>query len=155
MPTEEALQEKSKETGIPRTILRSDAHAQHLWKKAHDSAVKTYGDGGRAHRVAYAALKHEYQKQGDHWVKKAEKGPSDPQAARGPTPHPKSTQKPGASTAHGKVTRAKLPQGELRAYKRISGPGGALSRCLRMRAYPSILSLRHCDYCLPVRSRQT
>ncbi len=105
MPAEEALREKSEETGLPRTILRSDVHAQHLWKKAHDSAVKTYGEGGSAHRVAYAALKHEYQKQGDHWVKKAEKGPSDPQTARGPTTHPKSTSEPRGPTAHGKVAR--------------------------------------------------
>lgn len=55
-------------TGIPSTILRSDKHAQHIWKKAHDSAVKTYGEGGRAHRVAYAALKHRYEKRGDRWV---------------------------------------------------------------------------------------
>ena len=91
MSKEDALKEKSEETGIPRTILRSDTHAQHVWKDTHDSAVKTYGEGARAHRVAYASLKHEYKKQGDHWVRKAEKGPSDPQAARGPTTHPKST----------------------------------------------------------------
>ncbi len=63
---------------IPQTILRSDEHAQHLWQAAHDSAVKTYGEGGRAHRVSYAALKHEYEKKGDKWVRKAEKGPSEP-----------------------------------------------------------------------------
>lgn len=63
-------------TTIPSTIRQSDKHAQHLWKKAHDSAVKTYGEGGRAHRVAYAALKHEYKKQGDKWVPKGWKGPS-------------------------------------------------------------------------------
>ncbi|HEX5419897.1 MAG TPA: ChaB family protein, partial [Gammaproteobacteria bacterium] len=50
----------SSDTEIPSTIMRSDKHAQHLWKKTHDSAVKTYGEGGRAHRVAFAALKHEY-----------------------------------------------------------------------------------------------
>ncbi len=87
----------------PKTILRSDKHAQEIWEKAHDSAVKTYGEGGRAHRVAYAALKHEYEKKGDKWVKKAEKGPSDPQAARGPTTKRKSTEEPRAPTARGKV----------------------------------------------------
>jgi cation transport regulator ChaB len=92
-------------TEIPKTILRSDEHAQHIWKKAHDSAVKTYGEGGRAHRVAYAALKHEYEKRGDRWVKKMEKGPSDPQAARGPTTHPSSTEEPRAPTAGGTVAK--------------------------------------------------
>ncbi|BAU50083.1 cation transport regulator ChaB [Sulfurifustis variabilis] len=81
---------------IPGTILRSDKHAQRLWKKAHDSAVRTYGEGGRAHRVAYAALKHEYRKSGDKWVPKGWKGPSDPQAAQGAGAKPK-------PTARGKV----------------------------------------------------
>src|SRR5947199_4858665 len=89
----------------PKTILRSDKHAQDIWQKAHDSAVGTYGEGGRAHRVAYAALKHEYEKKGDKWVKKAEKGPSDPQAARGPTTPRKSTDEPRAPTARGKSAR--------------------------------------------------
>lgn len=93
------------ETNIPKTILRSDKHAQEIWKKAHDSAVETYGEGGRAHRVAYAALKHQYEKKGDRWVKKAEKGPSDPQAARGPTTRPRSTDEPRAPTAGGKVAK--------------------------------------------------
>src|SRR5512142_3086314 len=93
-------------TEMPQTILRSDKHAQDLWKAAHDSAVKTYGEGGSAHRVAYAALKHEYEKKGDKWVRKAEKGPSDPQAARGPTTRRKSTEEPRAPTARGKVAHS-------------------------------------------------
>lgn len=96
------------ETGgmqIPRTILRSDKHAQEIWKKTHDSAVKTYGEGGRAHRVAYAALKHQYEKRGDRWVRKEHPGPSDPQAARGPATSPSSTDEPAAPTAGGKVAR--------------------------------------------------
>ena len=95
------------EPDIPSTLLRSDKHAQRIWKKAHDSAIGTYGEGARAHRVAFAALKHQYQKSdsGDRWVKKAEKGPSDPQAARGPTTRPKSTDPKPAPTAGGKVAR--------------------------------------------------
>src|SRR5581483_7725922 len=96
----------SDRTEIPSTIMRSDKHAQHIWKKTHDSAVKTYGEGGRAHRVAFAALKHEYEKKGDKWVRKAHKGPSDPQAARGPTTKPKSTDTPAAPTARGKVAKS-------------------------------------------------
>jgi cation transport regulator ChaB len=97
---------KKDETEIPSTIMRSEEHAQHLWKAAHDSAVGTYGEGGRAHRVAYAALKNEYEKKGDKWVKKAEKGPSDPQAARGPTTKKKSTDPDRAPTAGGKVAHS-------------------------------------------------
>lgn len=90
---------------IPRTILRSERHAREIWRAAHDSAVETYGEGGAAHRVAYAALKHQYEKRGDRWVRKAEAGPSDPQAARGPTSAVRSTDEPRAPTAGGKVAR--------------------------------------------------
>lgn len=66
---------------MPSTIARSDEKAQRTWKEAHDSAVESYGEGERAHRTAFAALKHTHEKQGDHWVPKREKGPSDPRAA--------------------------------------------------------------------------
>ncbi|MDQ4040730.1 MAG: ChaB family protein, partial [Actinomycetota bacterium] len=47
-----------------------------------DSAVETYGEGERAHRVAYDALKHTFEKKGDRWEPKDGKGPSDPHAAK-------------------------------------------------------------------------
>jgi cation transport regulator len=59
-------------------------HAQHIFKKAHTSAVKEYHDpnkrrGGKdesseevAHKVAWAAVKKEYTKENDKWVKKDE-----------------------------------------------------------------------------------
>jgi len=96
---------KSEKSEIPSTILRSEKHAQHVWKKTHDSADQTYGEGSSAHRVAFAALKHQYEKKGDKWVKKANKGPSDPLAARGPTTRKKSTDEPRAPTAVGKVAK--------------------------------------------------
>jgi hypothetical protein len=67
---------------MPRTIRRSTAKAQRTWEKAHDSAVKTYGEGESAHRVAFAALKYGHEKVGDHWEAKKSKGPSDPRAAQ-------------------------------------------------------------------------
>jgi cation transport regulator ChaB len=68
---------------MPSTLQRSPAKAQRTWAKAHDSAVETYGEGERAHRTAFSALKHSFEKVGDRWVPKKEKGPSDPQAAKG------------------------------------------------------------------------
>jgi len=68
---------------MPSTIARSPKHAQEIWSEAHDSAVKTYGEGERAHRTAFAALKHSYEKVGDHWEEKEERGPSDENAATG------------------------------------------------------------------------
>jgi cation transport regulator ChaB len=67
---------------LPGTLRRSPAKAKRTWSKAHDSAVETYGEGERAHRTAFAALKHSFEKVGDHWVPKARKGPSDAQAAK-------------------------------------------------------------------------
>jgi len=70
---------------MPSTIRRSPAKAQRTWSKAHDSAVEQYGEGERAHRTAFDALKHTFEKVGDHWEPKTHKGPSDAQAAkRGP-----------------------------------------------------------------------
>jgi cation transport regulator ChaB len=65
---------------MPSTIQRSSAKAQRTWGKAHDNAVEQYGEGERAHRTAFAALKHTHEKVGDHWEPKDEKGPSDPRA---------------------------------------------------------------------------
>ncbi|MBD0347981.1 MAG: ChaB family protein [Thermoleophilia bacterium] len=67
---------------MPDTIARSSKKAQRTWAKAHDSAVETYGEGERAHRTAFSALKHSFEKKDDRWVEKDEKGPSDPQAAK-------------------------------------------------------------------------
>ena len=66
---------------LPGTIQRSPEKAQHTFAKAHDNAAREYGEGERAHRVAIAALKHSFEKRGDHWEPKGRKGPSDPRAA--------------------------------------------------------------------------
>lgn len=65
---------------LPSTLRRSPREAQETFAKAHDSAADTYGEGERAHRVAYSALKHKFEKRGDHWEPKGRKGPSDPRA---------------------------------------------------------------------------
>lgn len=65
---------------LPETIRRSSAKAQRTWIKAHDSAVESYGEGERAHRTAFAALKHSFEKVGDRWVAKRTPGPSDPRS---------------------------------------------------------------------------
>lgn len=67
---------------LPSTLKRSPKKAQETFVKTHDSAVETYGEGERAHRTAFAAVKHSFEKVGDHWEPKDEKGPSDAQAAR-------------------------------------------------------------------------
>ncbi|MDG4830216.1 ChaB family protein [Solwaraspora sp. WMMD1047] len=68
---------------VPSTLKRSPRKARETWEKTHDAAVRTYGEGQRAHRTAFAAVKHSYEKVGDHWEPKARRGPSDAQAAGG------------------------------------------------------------------------
>jgi cation transport regulator ChaB len=66
---------------MPSTLQRSPEHAQEIFEKTLDSANETYGRGERAHRTAFAAVKHEYEKVGDHWEEKESSGPSDSGAA--------------------------------------------------------------------------
>jgi cation transport regulator ChaB len=68
---------------LPSTIKRSPKHAQDTYAETLDSAVEQYGDGERAHRTALSSLKHSFEKVGDHWEPKEQRGPSDEQAAGG------------------------------------------------------------------------
>jgi cation transport regulator ChaB len=65
---------------LPETLQRSSAKAKRTFAEAHDSAAEQYGEGERAHRTAYAALKHTHEKKGDRWVAKERPGPSDPRS---------------------------------------------------------------------------
>ena len=68
---------------LPSTLARSPKKAQRTFAKAHDAAMDEYGDEERAHRVAFAAVKHSFEKVGDRWEAKDEPGPSDERAERG------------------------------------------------------------------------
>ncbi|MEU8816994.1 ChaB family protein [Actinoplanes sp. NPDC048796] len=68
---------------MPATLKRSPKKAQDTFAKTHDSAVEQYGEGERAHRTAFSAVKHSFEKVGDHWEPKDKKGPSDAKAAGG------------------------------------------------------------------------
>jgi cation transport regulator len=74
--------DKRLSTRTKKQIDSLPIHAQHIYKKAHDNAIEQYQDpekrrGGKsesaeevAHKVSWAAVKREYQKKGDKWVKK-------------------------------------------------------------------------------------
>jgi cation transport regulator ChaB len=68
---------KPKQDELPSTLQRSPRKAQRTFAKAHDAAAEQYGEGQRAHRTAYAAVKQSFEKVGDHWEPKDHKGPSD------------------------------------------------------------------------------
>jgi cation transport regulator ChaB len=76
---------QAKPSELPSTLRRSPKKAQRTFAKAHDSAAEEYGDERRANQVAWAAVKHSFEKVGDRWAKKegGKKGPSDAQAAGG------------------------------------------------------------------------
>jgi len=74
---------KPKKSELPSTVRRSGKKARRTFARAHDAAADQYGEGERAHRTAYSALKRTHEKVGDHWEKKKGKGPSDAKAAGG------------------------------------------------------------------------
>lgn len=68
-----------------RTMKQIDSlptHAQHIFKKVHDNAIKEYQDPNKrrggisetaeevAHKAAWAAVKKKYKKEGNEWVEK-------------------------------------------------------------------------------------
>ena len=74
----------AKDEDLPSTLERSPAKVRRTYEEALDAAYEQYdGDEERAHRTAWAAVKHIAEKKGDHWELKDEPGPSDEQAARG------------------------------------------------------------------------
>lgn len=66
---------------LPSTLKRSPRKAQKMYSDVLGNAEEEYGDGERAHRTAFAVLKNSFEKVGDHWEPKNEKGPSDPRSA--------------------------------------------------------------------------
>ena len=72
----------TKKEDLPSTLKRSPKKVQDTYAKALDSAHEEYDSEERAHRTAFAAVKHVAEKKGDHWELKDEKGPSDNQAAK-------------------------------------------------------------------------
>lgn len=71
------------EQDLPAPLKRSSAKAQRTYLETLESAEEQYGEGERAHRTAYAALKHSFERVGGRWVPKEQRGPSDPQARKG------------------------------------------------------------------------
>jgi cation transport regulator ChaB len=73
----------AKKEDLPSTLERSPRKVQRTYEETLDSAHEQYDSEERAHRTAWAAVKHVAEKKGDHWEPKEEYGPSDPQAAKG------------------------------------------------------------------------
>ena len=99
---------------LPSTIARSDPKAQRTYAKTLEHAEEEYGDGERAHRTAFAALKHTHEKVGDHWEPKDHNGPSDPRAEGG-----RDTDRPTAGGVDANATKEHL----MGIARRLDVPG--------------------------------
>jgi hypothetical protein len=104
---------------MPSTIGRSSDKAQRTWAKAHDRAVEQYGEGERAHRTAFAALKHTHERKGDRWVAKDEPGPSDPRSKQ-----PTAAKRAGRGKTYGGVDAVGNTRQELYERARRLGVEG-------------------------------
>lgn len=67
------LNKREKER-LPATLKLSPAKAQATYMHTLESAEHDHGDGEAAHRIAFASLKHSFEKVGDHWEPKDETG---------------------------------------------------------------------------------
>ena len=108
-----------KKSELPSTLKRSSPKAQRTYAKTHDSAVRSYGEGERAHRTAISSLKHSFEKVGGRWEPKKKRGPSDPRAAK-----PASEARAGKGETFGGVDYAGRSKGELYERARALQIGG-------------------------------
>jgi cation transport regulator len=58
---------------LPQNVAQHlPEHAQTIFRKAFNSALEQYGNEEQAFRVAWAAVKKEYEKNDQgHWIKKS------------------------------------------------------------------------------------
>jgi cation transport regulator ChaB len=115
---------QAKKSELPSTLKKSPEKAQRTFAKAHDAAAEEYGEGERAYRTAFSAVKHSFEKVGDHWEAKDEKGPSDERAeSGGPNPRGESAEGVDANASKKHLMdvarrldvggRSKMTKGEL------------------------------------------
>jgi cation transport regulator ChaB len=107
---------------LPSTLQRSPRKAQETYAKAMQAAEEEYGSGERAARTAWAAVKHSFQKVGDHWEPKERRGPSDSRAAQ-----PQAKARQGVGRTYGGVNVAGQSKEDLYDEARRLGVKGRSS----------------------------
>jgi cation transport regulator ChaB len=108
-----------KKEDLPGTLQRSPQKVQRAYAETVQSAEETYdGDEERAHRAAWAAVKHIAEKKGDHWELKDEYGPSDPRSTQ-----PRRFRREGRGKTYGGVDAGKTKE-ELLEDAREAGVEG-------------------------------
>jgi len=104
---------------LPATLARSPERAAKIYEKTLVSAEATYHDEKAAHRVAWGAVKNDFEKVGHHWEAKEHGGPSDERAKQ---PHDAKIAEHGAT--HGGIDVEGHTREELRAKVREQGIAG-------------------------------
>jgi hypothetical protein len=84
---------------LPSTLDRSPDKAKRTYAKTKASAEEQYGEGERAERAAWSQVKQGFEKKGDHWEAKDEKGPSDSRSKQNST----EAKRQGRGRTHGGV----------------------------------------------------
>lgn len=106
-----------KDKDLPSTLQKSPAKAQRTFKETLESAEEQYGTGERASRTAYASLKHNFEKVGDHWEPKDQKGPSDPRSKQSST----RAKQEGKGETYGGVDAEGHSKDELKSMAKTAG----------------------------------
>jgi cation transport regulator ChaB len=95
----------AEDVDLPSTLERSPPKVRRAYAETLESALDTYeGDEERAHRAAWAAVKHIAEKKGDHWELKDDYGPAGGEDRRG-----------GAARRGQDLRRRRREQGEGRS----------------------------------------
>ncbi len=89
---------------LPGAVARSGKKAQRAFAEAHDAAAREHGEGERALRIAFDALKDKFEKVGKRWERKA-KAPTAPAPQR---PAAGARQRATAPAADASATKAQL-----------------------------------------------
>src|SRR3954471_20041057 len=95
---------------LPGTLERSPKKVRDTYEKTLDSAEEQYDSEERAHRTAWAAVKHVAEKRGDHWELQGGVRPVGPPGGQG---WPR-----GARPAVADLRRRRREQDEGRAARR-------------------------------------
>ena len=108
---------------LPGTLKRSPAKAQRTYAETLDSAEEQYDSDARAHQTAWKAVKHSFEKVGDHWEAEGPEGPLRPAVRASAAPRPAT----GRRRTHGGVDVYGNTKEELYERARKAGVKGRSS----------------------------
>ena len=88
----------AKKEDLPSTLKRSPKKVQDTYAKTLDSAHEQYDSEERAHRTAFAAVKHVAERKGDHWSSRTRRDRRTSRPANAAGQRVRAAGRPAAST---------------------------------------------------------